>query len=621
MVQSFGPTAGLPRHFSLLLFSGAQVHDARGRARSRARHIGDGDHIWGGSIVGRSRPSRTGGAGSGSSGGLPDGESPALAPTPGCPTAAVAARLARLAAHLFHAPVAGVIRTSGAAGQWLAVTPTLPEVFQQPAMALQLAGAAAHGTPVCVDWALANPSDAAYRLAEESGLMSWAAVPVHRGAGDGSWVLVVADTIRRTWREADLDLLADLAGTACPDVPDGTDARMADPALPAWAALSHEGVLSTDRGGIVRGVNAAWESLVGADAATIVGTNVSTLVSPRDRARLRRIGATRERAGVAWHGRIGVHTATGTRALQVSIAHAGDGYVATVRPPHAGDALALLDAMAHHMAQSVGHDTVLARLLDAARAATGWPYAEAWVPDVGGHQLTLAVARHAGSADLEAFAQSGRTYVFPRGSGLPGAAWVERTIVRWRADQSDMPSSRGPAATAAGLRTVIGIPLFDGDTLLTVLIFGVTDVEMLDPLLVEAVRIGATHLLPRSRSLQTDASEGSTFREVLDLAPTAMLIHRAGRVLYANAATAALFGGFTADPMIGGAVRDLLGPTTKVSGFEGVTGAPLGEAYMGVGIPLRRFDGTLVYVNAWTTHVRFQGTPAVLVTLHPIGRG
>lgn len=102
--------------------------------------------------------------------------------------------------------------------------------------------------------------------------------------------------------------------------------------------------------------------------------------------------------------------------------------------------------------------------------------AEVWVPE--GDRLVFASGDYNG---LEGFEEASRMTSFAKGEGLPGKAWAEgRPVVLKTFDGSYF--KRAEAAKEAGLTAAVAVPVFDGKTLLAVLVVLCGD---------DAARIGA----------------------------------------------------------------------------------------------------------------------------------
>ena len=96
---------------------------------------------------------------------------------------------------------------------------------------------------------------------------------------------------------------------------------------------------------------------------------------------------------------------------------------------------------------------------------------EYWVPEDG--KLKLAGGNY---GDLEGFASASGQTSFEKGEGLPGRAWAEARPVVFKSLTAP-EFLRADAAKAAGLTSAVAVPLFDGETLKSVLVVLCSDSE------------------------------------------------------------------------------------------------------------------------------------------------
>jgi len=96
---------------------------------------------------------------------------------------------------------------------------------------------------------------------------------------------------------------------------------------------------------------------------------------------------------------------------------------------------------------------------------------EYWVPEDG--TLKLAGGNY---GDLEGFASASGQTSFEKGEGLPGRAWAEARPVVFKSLTAP-EFLRADAAKAAGLTSAVAVPLFDGETLKSVLVVLCSDSE------------------------------------------------------------------------------------------------------------------------------------------------
>ncbi len=110
------------------------------------------------------------------------------------------------------------------------------------------------------------------------------------------------------------------------------------------------------------------------------------------------------------------------------------------------------------------------------------------------------------------------------------------------------------------------------------------------------------------------------YRALVDLNPDAILVHTAGRYVFANAAAGRLFGVASPDLLIGAEVLASVHPDSRafvagrIARAQAGTPSPLDE------LKIVRFDGTVADVEATGAQVTFHGRPAVQVVMRDIGR-
>ncbi len=110
------------------------------------------------------------------------------------------------------------------------------------------------------------------------------------------------------------------------------------------------------------------------------------------------------------------------------------------------------------------------------------------------------------------------------------------------------------------------------------------------------------------------AQSEQRYRELVELSPEAILVHRKGRVVYANQAGCRLFGAEKSTDLVGRDIVDLVHPDHRkpfadrmrqILGQEGI--APLSE------YKLLRMDRQVVEVDVLGSIIRYEGQPAVQV--------
>jgi two-component system, sensor histidine kinase and response regulator len=134
------------------------------------------------------------------------------------------------------------------------------------------------------------------------------------------------------------------------------------------------------------------------------------------------------------------------------------------------------------------------RMLGIACETLGWDLACLWECDRARQVLRWAGTCHAASPELDTFDQSSRDITFARGAGLPGKAWADGKPA-WVADvRASGHCPRATAAEAAGLRSLLALPVLRGSDVIGVLEFLSREVREPDPAVVTRLTVVATQL-------------------------------------------------------------------------------------------------------------------------------
>lgn len=122
-----------------------------------------------------------------------------------------------------------------------------------------------------------------------------------------------------------------------------------------------------------------------------------------------------------------------------------------------------------------------------------------------------------------------------------------------------------------------------------------------------------TLITDRNAMIRSLSESESRYRQLFDVSPEPMVVHRNGTILLANQAAAAAIGAESPDQLKGRSVLDLVHPDClemvleRLHAVEGLgTGVPLAE------LRLVRMDGTVVYGEGVSVPTVFDGEPAVL---------
>jgi len=108
------------------------------------------------------------------------------------------------------------------------------------------------------------------------------------------------------------------------------------------------------------------------------------------------------------------------------------------------------------------------------------------------------------------------------------------------------------------------------------------------------------------------------FRTLVEISPDAVILHRDGKIIYANLTALKLLGASYPEEITGKMVLDFVDP-----GFHGILRENIrkdldGELSPQMELPMLRLDGTPVIVEGRGTKTSIEGKPAVMVTLRDI---
>ena len=285
--------------------------------------------------------------------------------------------------------------------------------------------------------------------------------------------------------------------------------------------------------------------------------------------------------------------------------------------------LALLLDLTHAITDAP--DPLQALEVTAARIceALDWEYAEAWVPNSDGSELTLAAVYQSGEARAAVLRHGARKARVARGEGPIGRTW-ESAKIEWLADlaRSDeqLPrlkarQSHFKSALLAPIATGSGAP-----QLHAVLAFYIHEVipepTHIRRLIENIVQQIARDLAAKEAGARLRQSE-QQFRSLVEGSIQGIAIHREGVPLFVNDAMARIFGYDNGDEILAlGEIRLLLAPDerARLRGYmhARLSGGEAPNAYEFRGI---RKDGSEIWLQALSNVVSWQNAPAILFTV------
>jgi diguanylate cyclase (GGDEF)-like protein/PAS domain S-box-containing protein len=230
------------------------------------------------------------------------------------------------------------------------------------------------------------------------------------------------------------------------------------------------------------------------------------------------------------------------------------------------EGLRLLHLLSEGIAHTHDLHSALLVLLGHVAQITGWDHGEAWVPNADGTRLVHSPSWFSLRSGSESFAATSSGMSFAPGEGLPGVVWLTGQPV-WMGDLSQFqPYRRAQAASDAGFRAAVAIPVLARNTVAAVLVFHSRTLGIEDHQLTRLVATAAAQLGP---ILQRKTAEDALRRSeamlagILHFTPDAIVsVDAAQRIRIFNAGAERTFGyaaaevlGQSLDMLLPGAAR------------------------------------------------------------------
>lgn len=158
----------------------------------------------------------------------------------------------------------------------------------------------------------------------------------------------------------------------------------------------------------------------------------------------------------------------------------------------------LLQSITQAIATSSDFDSALTWALCLVCKATGWVYADAWVPNADRTLLEPNPAWYCSTPRLEEFRTLSEGITFAPGQGMAGRVWITK-CPEWIQDVSSTSTQnfvRAHHALKLGLRAGLNIPILANDEVVAVLGFYMTEARRADHPLVELVSSVTAQLGP-----------------------------------------------------------------------------------------------------------------------------
>lgn len=132
----------------------------------------------------------------------------------------------------------------------------------------------------------------------------------------------------------------------------------------------------------------------------------------------------------------------------------------------------LQQEVSRHFAKDEELNDILDQLLPYLADFGNLNTAEIWLPSFDNSRLNLTATYANGSKGTAFYKQSSKTDSFSIGEGLPGTVWKDGELKVWDNIDSRKTFIRKKAAKEAGLKSAFGIPLYQNEEFLGILVFG-----------------------------------------------------------------------------------------------------------------------------------------------------
>lgn len=229
----------------------------------------------------------------------------------------------------------------------------------------------------------------------------------------------------------------------------------------------------------------------------------------------------------------------------------------------AQDEAALLQTLAHGIAEAEDADRALDFVLRHVCETSGWVLGEAWRTAAAGGRLECDRVWASATPGLEAFVHETRARTFAPGEGLPGTVHASAKPVWIENVQQAANFPRKATATGAGLKAALGVPVVVHEKTVLVLVFFLRTPRSHDQRFVALVAAAAAQiglLIERKRAHEILVREQALAASTLRSLPGVFYLFDAdGRLVRWNE-NFARNTGYTAPEMLGKTPFDFLPP-------------------------------------------------------------
>jgi diguanylate cyclase (GGDEF)-like protein/PAS domain S-box-containing protein len=270
---------------------------------------------------------------------------------------------------------------------------------------------------------------------------------------------------------------------------------------------------------------------------------------------------------------------------------------------------AIEHAVAQILSEAEALSEAIPRIIESVCTVMGWDYGARWqhhAHDQSYSCVELWCREPLGSSAFLAATRAQR--ISAHGQGL-----VRRVLASgqpcWIPDlAAEAGLKRAAVALACGLTGAFAFPIATGNQTLGVMEFFARRVWPPDLALTEAARAVGTQIAQFMVRKQAE----ERYRELVELSPSAILVHCGGRIVFANPATAQLLGAASAVELLGRSVYDFVHLQHRELARERV--ARIVEQRLSLGameMGYVRLDGSTGHMEVSSSYFPYEGQPAV----------
>ncbi len=230
--------------------------------------------------------------------------------------------------------------------------------------------------------------------------------------------------------------------------------------------------------------------------------------------------------------------------------------------------LRLLQSLTQVINQVPDFHSAIALALRQICELTNWDYAEVWFPCYERQILTCSSAWYGNLLTLKPFRQAREMLTFPASRGLPGRVWTsgQSEWIENILTQSDEVGVDAELVQTAGLQTGFGVPIFQGERVVAVLIFFMAQSDSGDRRWADLVTVVGTQLglAIAHKQLENELYQQKHFSQAVIETSSAFFvaIDRDGKTIMMNQGLLNALG-YTLDEVVGTDYLSIFIPETE----------------------------------------------------------